>query len=153
DRAAGDALALEQRLDRLQAIPVDRRTLELARRGRLLHLRLLLGLDPPVATGEEVDDRLDVAPVLLLADVADAGRPAALDVVVEAGAAGAAAGLGPLAGAELEELAEQVERLAHPLGAGEGTEVGAAGAVLLAGEVDPRIVLVEADADIGIGLV
>ncbi len=83
-------------------------------------------LDLAVAAGEEVDDRVDVVAVLLAADVADAGRPAALDVVVEAGAAGAATGLGALAGAELEELAEQVERLAHPLGAGEGTEVGAA---------------------------
>ena len=114
---------------------------------------LLLRLDLAVAAGEEVDDRVDVAAVLLAADVADAGRPAALDVVVEAGAAGAPAGLGPLAGAELEQLAEQVERLAHPLGAGEGAEVGAVGAVLLAGEVDARVVLVEADADVGVGLV
>ena len=121
--------------------------------GGLLHLRLLVGLDPAVAAGEEVDDRVDVAAVLLLADVADAGRPAALDVVVEAGAAGAAAGLRALAGAELEQLAEQVERLAHPLGAREGAEVGAAGAVLLAGEVDARVVLVEADRDVGVGLV
>ena len=121
--------------------------------GRRRHLRLLLGLDLAVAAGEEVDDRVDVAAVLLLADVADAGRPAALDVVVEAGAAGAAAGLGPLAGAELEQLAEQVERLPHPLGAGEGAEVGAVRAVLLAGEVDPRVLLVEADADVGVGLV
>ena len=88
-----------------------------------------------------------------LADVADAGRPAALDVVVEAGAAGAPARLGALAGAELEQFAEQVERLAHPLGAREGAEVGAVGAVLLAGEVDPRVVLVEADRDVGVGLV
>ena len=86
-------------------------------------------------------------------DVADAGRPAALDEVVEAGAAGAAAGLSALAGAELEQLAEQVEGLAHPLGAGEGAEVGAVRPVLLAGEVDPREVLVEADADVGVGLV
>ena len=153
DRAAGDPLALEQRLDRLEAVAVQRRALELPRRGGLLHLRLLVGLDLAVAAGEEIDDRVDVAPVLLLADVADAGRPAALDEVVEAGAAGAAPGLGPLAGAELEELAEQVERLPHPLGAREGAEVGAAGAVLLAGEVDARVVLVEADADVGVGLV
>src|SRR5205085_835540 len=58
-----------------------------------------------------------------------------------------------LAGAELEQLAEQVERLADPLGAGEGAEVGAAAAVLLAGEVDARVLLVEADGDVGIGLV
>ena len=34
-------------------------------------------------------------------------------------------GLLALAGAVLEHLAEQVERLAHPLGAGERAEVGA----------------------------
>jgi hypothetical protein len=127
--------------------------LELLPLGGGLHLALLLALDLAVAAGEEVDDRVDVAAVLLPADVLDAGRPAALDVVVEAGAAGAAARLLALAGAELEELAEQVERLPDPLGAGEGAEVGAAGAVLLAGEVDPRVVLVEADADVGVGLV
>ena len=153
DRAAGDPLALEQRADRLQPVAVQGGPLEFLRRCRGLHLRLLLGLDLAVATGEEVDDRVDVVAVLLLADVADAGGPAALYVVVEAGAAGAPARLGPLAGAELEQLAEQVERLPHPLGAGEGAEVGAVRAVLLAGEVDPRVLLVEADADVGIGLV
>jgi len=132
---------------------VHRRPLELARlRGRL-HLRQLVGLDPPVATGEEIDDGLDVAPVLVLRHVADAGCPAALDVVVETGAARAPARLRPLAGTELEQLAEQVERLTHPLGAGEGAEVGPPGAVLFAGEVNARVVLVEADADVGVGLV
>src|SRR5262249_37423991 len=94
DRAAGDPLALEQRGDRLEAVAVPGRPLEFLGRGGGLHLRLLLVLDLAVAAGEEVDDRLDVAPVLLAADVADAGRPAALDVVVEAGTAGTAARLG-----------------------------------------------------------
>ena len=96
---------------------------------------------------------VDVAAVLLAVDVADAGRLAALDVVVEAGHARAPARLGPLAGPVLEQLAEQVERLAHPLGRGEGPEVGAVRAVALAGEVDARELLVEADRDVGIGLV
>ena len=65
DRAAGDPLALEQRLDRLQAVAVQRGALELLRRRGLLHLRLLVGLDLAVAAGEEVDDRVDVAAVLL----------------------------------------------------------------------------------------
>ena len=117
DRAAGDALSLEQRADRLQAVAVQRRALVLVRVGRLLHLALLLGLDLAVSAGEEVADRLDVAAVLLAVDVADARRPAALDEVVEAGIAGAPPRLGPVAGAVLEELAQQVEGLAHALGA------------------------------------
>ncbi len=153
DRAAGDALALEQRADRFQAVAVERRALEFLGLRGLGHLLFLLLFDLAVAAGEEVDDRVDVAAVLLLGDVADAGRPAALYVVVEAGAAGAAARLGALAGAELEQLAEQVEGLAQALGAGEGAEVGAVGAVFLAGEVDARVVLVEADGDVGVGLV
>ena len=132
---------------------MDRRPLEFLRRRGGIHLRLLVRLDLAVATGEEGDDRVDVATVLIAADVSDAGRAAALDEVVEAGAAGAAARLGSLAGAELEQLAEQVECLADPLGAREGPEVGAAGTVLFPGEVDPRVLLVEADADVGVGLV
>ena len=121
--------------------------------GRLLHLALLLPLDLAVAAGEEVDDRLDVAAVLVAVDVADAGGPAALDEVVEAGIAGAPARLGPFACAVLEQLAEQVEGLPHPLCAGERPEVGAARPVALAGEVDAREFLVEADPDVGVGLV
>ena len=153
DRAAGDPLALEKRADRLEAIAVQRGALVVALGGRLLHLALLLPLDLAVAAGEEVDDRLDVAAVLVAVDVADAGGPAALDEVVEAGIAGAPARLGPFAGAVLEQLAEQVEGLPHPLCAGERPEVGAARPVALPGEVDAREFLVEADPDVGVGLV
>ena len=89
------------------------------------HALFELALDLPVTAGEEIDDRLDVRAVVVLRDVADAGCLAALYVVVEAGVAGRAAGLRPLAGSVGEELAEQVERLAHALGAREGAEVGA----------------------------
>ena len=78
DRAAGDALALEQRADRLQPVAVQGGTLELMRRGRLVHLAPLVALHLAVAAGEEVDDRVDVAAVLLARHVADAGRPASL---------------------------------------------------------------------------
>ena len=91
--------------------------------------------------------------VLLLGDVADAGRPAALDVVVEARRARAPPRLRPLAGAEQEDLAEQVERAAHALGRRVGAEVGALLAVALAREVDAREVLVERDRDVRIRLV
>ena len=116
DRRVRDALALEQRAHRLQLVAELRRLLELLLGGGLLHPLLERVLDLAVAAGEEVDDRLDVLAVLLLRHVAHARRLAALDEVVEAGAAGRAAGLGAVAGAVLEHLAEQVERLAHALG-------------------------------------
>src|SRR5581483_2076762 len=153
ERLAGDPLALHQAPHRLQAVAQHRRPLELLRRRRLAHLALEVALHVAVAAGEEVDDRLDVAAILLAPHVADAGGLAALDVVVEAGRAGAAPRLGPLAGAELEQLAEQVQGLAHALRARVGAEVDAAGAVALAREVDARELLVEADADVGVGLV
>ena len=70
--------------DGLEAVAVDRRPLELLGGGRLGHLAIQVALDVAVAAREEVDDRLDVSPVLLAVDVADAGRLASLDVVVEA---------------------------------------------------------------------
>ena len=152
-RTARHLLALHQAADGVQPVAEERRPLEVLRLGRLLHLVLEVAGDLLVAAGEEADDPVDVAPVLLLVDVADAGRLAALDVVVEAGHAGAPARLRPLAGAVLEELPEQVEGLPHPLGGREGAEVGAVRPVPLAGEVDARELLVEADPDVGIRLV
>ena len=153
DRRVRDALALEQRAHRLQLVAVLRGLLELLLLGGLAHPLVERLLDVAVAAREEVDDRLDVLAVLLLRDVAHAGRLAALDVVVETGAAGGAAGLRPVAGAVHEDLAEQVERLAHPLGVAERAEVDPVLAVALAGEVDAREVLVERDPDVGVGLV
>ena len=143
-RLPGDAAALHQRADRLEAVAVDRRPLELLAGGGLGHLALQVALDVAIAAGEEVDDRLDVAPVLLAVDVADARRLAALDVVVEARNPRSPPRLRALAGPVLEQLAEQVERLAHPARARERPEVDAAGAVALAGEVDARKLLVQA---------
>ena len=88
-----------------------------------------------------------------LVDVADAGRPAALDVVVQARRARAPAGLDALAGAEQEDLLEQVERAAHALGVRVRAEVQALAAVALAREVDARELLVHRDRDERIGLV
>src|SRR5262249_40821570 len=152
-RLAGDAAALHQRPDGGEPVAVDGGALELLGGRGLGHLALEIALDVAVAAGEEAGDRLDVATVLLAIDVADARRLAALDVVVEAGHARAAAGRGGLAGAVLEQLSEQFEGLAGPLRARVRAEVDAAGAVALAGEVDPRELLVEADRDVGIGLV
>ena len=149
----GDALALEQRAHRLQPVALDRRLLVVLLAGGEEHPVLELALDLAEAAGQERDHAVDARAVLLLGDVADARRPAALDVVVEAGRARAPARLRALAGAEQEDLAEQVERPAHPLGRRVGPEVGALAAVALAREVDPREVLVERDRDVGIGLV
>src|SRR6185436_224681 len=110
--------------------------LELLLARRLLHPLVERLLDVAVAAGEEVDDRLDVLAVLLLRHVAHAGGLAALDVVVEAGAAGGATGLRSVAGPVHEDLPEQVERLAHALGVAERAEVHAVAPVALAREVD-----------------
>src|SRR6195952_1027840 len=146
----GDALALEQRAHGLQAVALDRRLLVVLLAGGEEHAVLELALDLAEAPGEERDHAVDAGPVLLLGDVADAGRPAALDVVVEARRARAPPRLRPLAGAEQEDLAEQVERAADALGRRVGAEVGALLAVALAREVDAREVLVERDRDVRI---
>ncbi len=52
-RLRGDAAALHQRPDRLQAVAVDRRPLELLRAGRLGHLALEVALDVAVAAARE----------------------------------------------------------------------------------------------------
>src|SRR5262249_31449096 len=109
--------------------------------------------DVAVATRQEAGDRVDVAAVLLAGDVADTRRLAALDVVVEARDAGATAGLPPLAGPGLEELPQQLAGLAGALRARVGAEVQACRPVSLAGEVDARELLVEADPDVGVGLI
>ena len=149
----GDALALEQRADGLQAVAVERGALVVLLARVPVHAVLEIALDLLEAPAQERDHAVDPLPVLLLGHVADAGRPAALDVVVEAGGAGVAARLGALAAAQLEDLAQQVERAAHALGARVGAEVDAVAPVPLAREVDARELLVEADRDVGVRLV
>src|SRR6201999_2396732 len=95
----------------------------------------------------------DPRAVLVLGDLADAGCPAALDVVIEARRARVAPGFGALAGAEEEYLAEQIQRPAHARGGAVGAEVGAFALVLLTREIDARKVLVQADRDVGVRLV
>ena len=153
DGLVGDALALEQAADGLQPVALQRRLLELLRRRGRLHPLLEVALDLAVAAGEERDDAIDRLAVLLLGLVADAGRAAALDVVIQAGRAAAAAGLAAVAGAKREHLLQQVERAAHLLRVRVGAEVRAVAAVALAREVDARIVLVDRDRQERIGLV
>ena len=93
------SLAMRWRSSRLRtalrSAAQHRRLLELLLLGRPLHPLVERAFDLAIATRQEVDDRLDVGPVLLLRDVADAGRLAALDEVVEAGLPPARPGSGP----------------------------------------------------------
>ena len=103
----------------LQPVALERGLLELARRGGRLHPLLEVALDLPVAAAAgrrctpSIDSRYSSRD-----DVVDARRPAALDVVVQARASRERRpGSVPVAGAEQEDLAEQVERGADALGA------------------------------------
>jgi hypothetical protein len=149
----GDALALQQRLHGLEPVALQRGRLVLLGGGRGGHALLEVALDLAVAAAQERDDAVDRLHVALARGVADARRPAALDVVVQARRAAAPAGLGALAGAELEHLAEQVQRAAHALGVGVRAEVQPVAAVALAREVHARKLLVHRDRDERIGLV
>src|SRR4051794_30356591 len=138
DRLVRDALALEQVANRAQAVALERGGLVLVLGGGLLHARLEVALDLAVAAAQERHDPVDRLAVLGPVDVAHAGRPAALDVVVQTRRARAPTGLHALARAELEDLLEQVERAAHALGVRVRPEVQPVAAVPLAGEVHPR---------------
>src|SRR5262249_26196890 len=108
DRLVRDALPLEQAAHRLEPVAQQRGVLELLLGRGLLHLVFEVALDLPVTAGEEGHDRLDACAVLVLRHVADTWRLTALDEVVKTGAAARATWLGAVAGAELEDLAEQV---------------------------------------------
>ena len=86
-RLVRDPLALEQRRTAFSRLRNCAACSNSCSSDALLHPLVERLLDLAVAPRQEVDDRLDVLAVLLLGDVADAGRLAALDVVVEAGAA------------------------------------------------------------------
>src|SRR5262249_26518053 len=109
ERATGHLLPLHHAGHGVQPVAEEVGPLDVLSRRGLLHLLLEVAGDLLVTAGQKADDTVDVAPVLVLVDVADAGRLAALDVVVEAGDARAPPGFGTFAGPVLEELAEQVE--------------------------------------------
>src|SRR6202034_2809709 len=153
DRTLGDALAFHQRTHRAQAVALECGLLVVERGRGAVHPLLQVALDRAEAAGEEVDHAVDAVAVVLLVDIPDAWRLAALDVVVQAWATAAPPGFGTGTGAIHEYLGEHLQRRAHPLGAGVWTEVGAPGAVALAGEIDAWVVLVERDRDERVGLV
>src|SRR3954452_8164434 len=148
-----DALALEQVAHRAQPVALERRRLVLVLARGLLHPRLEVTLDLAVAPAQERDNAVDRLAVLRLVHVADAGRAAPLDVVVEARRARPPPGLDALARPELEDLLEQVQRPTHALGVRVRAEVQPVAAMALAREVHPREVLVRRDRDERIGLV
>ena len=156
DRADGPpvgTLALGEALDRVQPVAVPRRILEPLLRRRLAHPRLQRAHDRARVAREEVDHAVDLLAVGLLRDRADAGRRAALDVEVEARDARVAPRLRPLAGPELEDAVEHVERLAHLLRVRVRAEVDGAAAMPLAREHDPRVLVGDGDRDVGKRLV
>ena len=153
DRAPLDGLALGEPLDRAQPISVARRVLEPLVGRRLVHLLLEPAPDRPVVAREKLDHLVDHVAVVLLRDVADARRVAALDVVVETRDAAAPPGLRPLARPVAKDAVQDVERLAHLLRVRVRPEVHDATPVSLTGEHDPRIVVLDRDRDVGERLV
>ena len=89
-----------------------------------------------------------IAAVVLLRDVADARREAAIDVVVEARNPAVPARLRPLARAVAEDAVEDVERLAHLLRVRVRAEVPDSRPVPLAGEHHARVLVLDRDGDV-----
>ena len=151
DRADGAAirvLALCQVLHGPQAVPVPRGVLEAFLCSGLAHLPLELPLDRAGLAREELDHLVDDRAVLVLRYVADAGREAAVDVVVETRNPGMPSGLRALAGSVREDAVQDVERLAHLLRVRVRAEVPDAAAVTLAREHDPRVLVLDGDRDV-----
>ena len=146
-------LTLCEMTDREQSVPVTGRLLERLALGRVLHLRLERLLDRLGLTGEKLDDAVDHLTVRLLGHVPDAGREAALDVVVEAWNAGVASGLRPLAGPVAEDPVEHVEGLPDLLRRRVRSEVDDAAPVPLTREHDARKIIPDGDRDVRIRLV
>jgi hypothetical protein len=148
DGATVGGLPLGEVLHRLQPVAVARRLLEALLAGGVTHPLLQLAQDRPRVAGEELDHAVDDRAVLLPRDVADAGRLAALDVVVEARDPAVAPGLRPLAGAELEDPVQHVERLAHLLRVRVRAEVPDPAPVALPREHDPRVLVLDRHRDV-----
>ena len=146
--AAVCALTLRELLDREEPVAVARRMLEALLLGRLAHPLLEGAHDRLRVAGEELDHLVDQLAVELRRDVAHARRVTALDVVVEAGNAGVPARLRALAGPELEDAVEHVERLAYLLRVRVRAEVDDSTAVALAGEHDARVLVLDGDGDV-----
>ena len=146
-------LPLEQVLHRREPVSIPGRLLELLLVGRLLHRALQAALNRIGVAGKELDHRVDQDTVVGGRDQPDAGRIAAIDVVIEARNARAPAWLRPFAGTETEDPVQHVERAAHLLGVRVRTEVEDAAAVALTGEHDARKLVLDGHSHVRKGLV
>jgi hypothetical protein len=153
DRALVRGLPLGQMANGVETVSAPRRLLEALGVGGGPHLLLQAADDRIRLPGEELDHAVDDRAVRLGRDVADAGREAALDVVVEAGNARVAAGLRALAGPVGKDAVQDVERLTHLLRVRVRPEVDDAATVPFAREHDARVLVLDGDGDVGVRLV
>ena len=152
DRGQGDRLVRLDVGQRADAIAQHRRTLEFEVGRSLVHALRQRLLDLAVAPAQKAAHLVDDGAVLGLVDAADAGRRAALDLVLQAGP-GARREHAVGAGAQREGALQGVERAVDRGGRGEGAEIlvgGIAHAAVL-GELRPFGVA--ADDDVGERLV
>ena len=147
-RARDDVLLLRDLLDGAQLIPEARRRLEVEGFGRLLHADFELALDVRRAPLEEEQHGADHRRVVFLGDLADTWCEAALDVVLEARPV-----LQVAAGAQREELAQELEALVHGRDVRVGAEVARAVLRHAVRQEDARVLLLHRDLDVGIALV
>src|SRR6185437_12093043 len=109
-------------LQRRELIADLRGALELQPPCRLLHPLLQSGVHLVAAAFEHLDGGLNVLRISLAADEPDAGRRAAADLMLQAGAA--AIGEEAVAAvADAEELLQLIERVAHGPGRRERAEI------------------------------
>ena len=106
----------------------------------------------PAPALEEHHRVVDIDGVFRGAHVADAGRGAALDLVLQAGP-GAVPEEAVLALAHAEQLLQQVQALAHGAAAGVRSEVASLAAPRTPVEREPRKLLVRREVDVGVALV
>ena len=115
-------LAGDRRLEGLEPVALESRALVLERLGGRLHPRVQARGEAVVAAAQDRERALDVLGVGLGRDLADAGRAAAADLVVEAGPL-ALQELAVAARAQRVERAEEGEGAPHRLRGREGPEV------------------------------
>ena len=152
DRGQGDRLVRLDVGQRADAVAQHRGALELEVGRGLVHALRQRLLDLAVAAAQKAAHLVDDGVVLGLVDAADAGRRAALDLVLQAGP-GARREHAVRAGAQREGALQGVERAVDRGGRGEGAEilVGRVAHAAVLGELRPFGVA--ADDDVGKRLV
>ena len=148
----GDDLLVLDAAQSGDAVADDGGLLELFAGGGGFHVFCQLGEQPVALAFEEQLRIAHLFGVFLLRDEADAGRGAALDLVLQAGP-GAVAVIAVLALAHLEDLLQHVEAVPGRMGAGVRAVKDALAAAAAAVEGEPGEVLVFGEQDVGVGLV